>query len=113
VDEDKFLELAKRVFLQTTDTNRVGEPIEQPLQWENGLQKTRILGLLDLPHFGRGQHATTCVKQLLAVTHGGDIWLVKLVSIDVELIASIIGLPSRGMDPILFLDEKTKEKVIA
>jgi hypothetical protein len=61
-DEDKFLEIAKRVFLQTMGTNQVGEPIEQPLQWETGLQKMGILGLLDLPHFGRGQHATACVK---------------------------------------------------
>jgi hypothetical protein len=50
---------------------------------------------------------------LLAVTHGGDIWFDKLVSIDVELIASITGLPSRGMDPTHFLDEKDREKVLA
>jgi hypothetical protein len=79
--------------------NAVGEPIDQPLQWATGLEKTGILGLLDLPHFGRGQYANSCVKQLMAVTHGGDIWLDKLVSIDVELIAHITGFPSRGMDP--------------
>jgi hypothetical protein len=75
---------------------------------ENG-----ILGLLDLPHFGRGQNTTTCVKQLLAVTHGGDIWLDKPIPITVELIAQITGLPIQGMDPTLFLDEKTKEKALA
>jgi hypothetical protein len=112
-DEAKFLELAKRVFIQTTGTNRVGEPIDQPYQWATGLQKMRILGLLDLPHFGRGQYATTCIKQLLAVTHGGDIWLDKPVPIVVELIANITGLPIRGMDPALFLDDKTKEKALA
>jgi hypothetical protein len=72
-----------------------------------------ILGLLDLPHFGRGQYTTTCVKQLLAVTHGGDIWLDKPVPITVELIAKITGLPIRGMDLVLFLDDKTKEKALA
>ena len=39
-DEDKFLELAKRVFIQSTGTNPVGEPINQPLQWAIGLEKT-------------------------------------------------------------------------
>ena len=67
---------------------------------------------MDLPHFGRGQHPTACVKQLLEVTHGRDIWLDNLVSIDVVLIAKIIGLPIQGMDPTLFLDDKTKEKMI-
>jgi hypothetical protein len=77
------------------------------------LEKTRILGLLDLPHFGRGQYTRGCIKQLLAVTHGGDIWLDKLVSIDVELNVHIIGLPAKGMDLVQFLDDKTKEKALA
>jgi hypothetical protein len=77
------------------------------------LEKTGILGLVDLPHFGRGQHATTCVKQLLAVTHGRDIWLDKLMSIDIELIANITGFPSRGMDLTHFLDDKDREKALA
>jgi hypothetical protein len=33
-----------------------------------------------------------------------------LVLMDVDLIANITGFPSRGMDPMQFLDEKTKEK---
>jgi hypothetical protein len=86
-DEDKFPELAKRVFLQTTGINRLENRSISHSNGQTGLEKTRILGLLDLPHFGRGQHATACIKQLLAVTHGGDIWLDKLISIDVELIA--------------------------
>jgi hypothetical protein len=65
-----------------------------------------------LPHFGKGQYATTCVKQLLAVTHGGDIWLDKTVPLIIELIAQITGLPIRGMDPALILDYKSKEKAL-
>jgi lambda repressor-like predicted transcriptional regulator len=38
--------------------------------------------------------------------------LEKPVPITVEIIAQIIGLPSWGMDPALFLDEKTKEKAL-
>jgi hypothetical protein len=54
-----------------------------------------------------------CVKKLLAVTHGGDIWLDKPVPINVELIAQITGLPTRGMDLALILDDKSKEKTLA
>jgi hypothetical protein len=71
------------------------------------------LGLLKLPHFGIGQYVTACVKQLLAVTHGGDIWLDKPIPITIELIAQITGLPIQGMDPMLILDDKSKEKVLA
>jgi hypothetical protein len=67
---------------------------------------------LDLSHFGRGKYARRCVKQLLSVTHGGDIWLDKLILIDVELIANITGFPSQGMDPAQFLDKKSKEKAL-
>jgi hypothetical protein len=74
------------------------------------LEKTGILGPLDLPHFDKGQHTTACVKQLLAVTHGGDIWLDKLVSINVEIMANITGFPSQGMDLAHFLDDKARDK---
>jgi hypothetical protein len=54
-DEAKFPELAQRIFIHTMSTNRVGEPINHPYQWETRMEKTGILGLLDLPHFGKGQ----------------------------------------------------------
>jgi hypothetical protein len=56
---------------------------------------------------------TTCVKKLLAVTHGGDIWLEKPVLITIDLISQIIGLPTWGMDPVFILDDKSKEKALA
>ena len=37
-NEDKFLELSKRVYMETVGTNPFGEPIIQPLQWETGLE---------------------------------------------------------------------------
>jgi hypothetical protein len=86
------------------------EPIHQLVQWAAGLARTRILGLLDLPHFGRGQYANNCIKKWMAVTHGGYLWMEKIVSIDVELVTHITGLPSRGMDLGQFLKYKTKEK---
>jgi hypothetical protein len=45
--------------------------------------------------------------------HGGDVWLDKPIPITIELIAQITGLPIRGMDPMLILDDKSKEKELA
>jgi hypothetical protein len=55
---------------------------------------------------------TPSTKNMLAVTHEGDIWLDKLVPITIELIAQITGLPIRGMYPTLILDDKSKEKAL-
>jgi hypothetical protein len=63
------------------------------------LAKTGILGLLDIPHFGRGRDANNCIKQLMEVTHRVYLWLENLISIDVDLIPYIKGLPTRGETP--------------
>jgi hypothetical protein len=65
---------------------------------------------LDIPHFVRGRDINNCIKQLVAVTHRGYLWVKEPVSIDVELIAFITGLPSRGESLAQFLDDNTKEK---
>jgi hypothetical protein len=49
----------------------------------------------------------------MAVTHRGYLWVEEPVSIDVELIVFITGLPSQGESPMQFLDDKTKEKALA
>jgi hypothetical protein len=90
--------------------NQLGETISQSHQWAVGLDRTGILGLLQLRHFSSGQYATACIKQLLATTHGGDIWLDRPVPITVDLITQITGLPSPGMDLALIMDDKSKEK---
>jgi hypothetical protein len=112
-DETKYPELAPQVFMKNIVVNQLGETISHPHQWAVGLDKTGILGLLKLPHFGRGQYTMTCIKQLLAIMHGGGIWLDKPVPITVELITQITRLPTRGMDPALILDDKSKEKTLA
>jgi hypothetical protein len=53
-----------------------------------------------------------CFKQLLVVTHGWDVWLDKLIPVTIELITQITGLPIRGMDPALILNDKSKEKAL-
>jgi hypothetical protein len=71
---------------------------------------TRIINLLDISHFGRGHDVNKCFKKLMEVIHGGYLWVEEPISIDVEIISFIIGLPSRGENPMQYLDDKTKEK---
>jgi hypothetical protein len=49
----------------------------------------------------------------MEVTHIGYLWVEEPVSIDVELISYITGLPYRGENPALYLDDKKKEKALA
>jgi hypothetical protein len=87
-------------------------PILEPNQWITSLYNTGILNLLEIPHFGHGKDVNNCVKQLLALVHGGIMWLERPVSIDVDLIATITCLPRKGEKPKQYLDEKTKEKTL-
>jgi hypothetical protein len=90
-----------------------GDPILELKQWIAGLYNTGIMNLLEIPHFGRGKYVNACVKQLLALVHGGILWMERHVSIDVDLIAEITGLLTDGEKPEHYLDDKTKEKYLA
>jgi hypothetical protein len=57
-DERKYPELAPQVFSETIVVNPFGGTITKPRKWAARLDRTRILGLLKIPHFGRGQYAT-------------------------------------------------------
>jgi hypothetical protein len=49
----------------------------------------------------------------MVVTHGGYLWVEEPISIDVDLITYITGLPPRGETPAQYLDDKMKEKELA
>jgi hypothetical protein len=70
------------------------------------------MNLLEIPHFERGKYVNNCIKQLLALVHGGILWMDRPVSIDVDLISEIIGFPTDGEKPEQYLDDKTKEKAL-
>jgi hypothetical protein len=112
VDVENFLEFARRVYLDNVGIGPFNNPILQPKQWAARLANTDILNLLDIPHFGRGRDVKNCIKKMMEVTHGGYIWVEDLVSIYVELISYIKGLPSRGENPAQYLDDKTMENVL-
>jgi hypothetical protein len=68
--------------------------------------------LVEIPHSGRGKEVNKYVKNLIAVLHGGFLWLKEPVCIDVELIVFIIGLSSMGESPTQYLDDKRKENTL-
>jgi hypothetical protein len=90
-----------------------GVPLLEPVQWILGLYNTGIMNLLDIPHFGHGKHINGCVKQLLERVHGGVLWMDRPMPINVDLIATITGLPMDGEKPEKYLEDKTKEKAIS
>ena len=64
-----------------------------PMEWDRGLDQSSILSLLYMLHFGTNIAINTCVKNLLVLFHGGFLCLGNPISVDVELIAVITGLP--------------------
>ena len=81
-----------------------GASIQQILKpWASGLDKSGLLGLINMPHFGRLNEALACVKQLLACFHGGTLWLTTLIPVIADLIASINGLLKVGEDPVHYI----------
>jgi hypothetical protein len=53
------------------------------------------------------------VKKLLVLVHGGSLLMDRPLSINFDLIAAIIGLPTEGEKLEQYLDDKTKENALA
>jgi hypothetical protein len=111
-DAGKFPEFSQQVYMKNIGTSPFGDPMMQPKQWEIGLVNTRILKLVEIPHFGRGKEVNNYVKQLMAVLHGGFLWMEEPISINVELITFIIGLLSMGESLTQYLDENINGKAL-
>ena len=78
----------------------LGAPIRWiPQSWASGLDQSRLLGLINVTHFGRLNEAHACMKKLLAFFHGGTLWLNTSIPVIVYLIASITGLSKAMEDP--------------
>ena len=86
-------------------------PIQRiPQPWESSLNKYGLLGLINMPHFGRLNEAHACVKQLLAYFHGGMLWLNEPIPVMVDLIANIMGLSKAGEDLTQYIGGRDTNK---
>jgi hypothetical protein len=78
--------------------------------WEIGIEKSGILNLLKIPHFGHSLEINVCVKLLLKYIHGGTLLLDPWVSIDTKLILWITRLQKVGEDPNTLFNNKEGRK---
>jgi hypothetical protein len=85
----------------------------EPKQWMTRIYNNDIINLLEIPCFGRGKDANSCIKQLLERESGGFLWMDKDVPIDVDIILQITGILIYGVKPEQYLDNKMKENDIA
>jgi hypothetical protein len=91
---EKNHEFVSQVYMERKEEGPSGAPILEPKSWIAELYNMGIMNLLEIPHFGRGKGVNSCVKQCLALVHGGILWMYIHVSIDVDLIAYITVLPA-------------------
>jgi hypothetical protein len=73
MDEKKFPELAREKYLCTKSVPGTGEILLEPQMWATRLEKSGILNLLEIPHFGCSLEINACVKLLLNCVHGGTV----------------------------------------
>jgi hypothetical protein len=106
----KFPEFAQQLYMDSIGTSPFRDPMMQPKQCATSLANTSILKLVDITHFSKGKEVNNYIKNFMVVLHGGFLWLEEPVSINVELIAFIIGLLSMGESLAQYLNDKKKEK---
>ena len=91
-----------------------GGPIQIIMKpWASELEKSGLMGLINIPHFGRLNEAHACVKKLLMCFHGEMLWMNTTIPAIVDLIASIIGLPKDGEDPVQYIHGRDTDKKLA
>ena len=73
------------------------------------LERSGLLNLLRIPHFGRGAEVNAIVRVLLSRVHGGYLWLGNRVDLNVDLIHRITGLSKTGKDSQTHISSKGKD----
>ena len=114
--DDHDLHLLKYVQEKPYESGHTmpSRPIQGILKpWASALEKSRLLGHINMPHFGRLNEAHACVKQLLACFHGGMLWPNMSIPFTMDLIASITGLLKVGEDPTQYIHGRDTDKRLA
>ena len=79
-DQEKFPELSPSMYLENIPYDD-GMVRVEPKSWALGLQKSRLLNLLHIPHFGCSTINDICLHQLLNLVHYNCVWLVVLIQL--------------------------------
>ena len=92
----------------------LGAPIEHILQpWDEVLNNSGLLGIINMPHFGWLDKANACAKQLLVCFHGRTLWLDIPIAVIVDLISEITVFPKAREDPSQYLRGRDNDKKLA
>jgi hypothetical protein len=95
----KFHKISPHHYLELRKYPTMNQSIPISKVWAIGLEREGILNLFDIPHFGRSNEVNACIELLLTCMHGSYLWLDMTISIDIDLIARITGLPTQGQYP--------------
>lgn len=85
----------------------------ETMEWIHGVENSRLLNLLWVPHYHRTIINMTCVHQLLTLVHDGCLWLGGPIPITHMLIHRIAHLLHEGLNPAKEFDRKAREKDLA
>jgi hypothetical protein len=70
-----------------------------PQSWTHNLAQSTLLNVMKIPHFGRLQEVSACIKILLSCCHGEYLWLIFHITVESTLINRITGLRMQGPEP--------------
>lgn len=112
-DKKKFHNFMSQYYMNSTMVEQRRRPIFNYQKCALGLELSGINNLLDILYFCHSMYIMNCVKTLLSYVHVGYLWLDPPVSIDVELINKITGLPMVGEDPTPLFADKRIDKIVA
>jgi hypothetical protein len=84
-----------------------------PQSWTHNLAQSTLLNVMKIPHFGRHQEVTACVKLLQSCYHGRYLWLNRYITVDLTLINQITRMSMQGPDPQDFYPRKTMDRALA
>jgi hypothetical protein len=84
-----------------------------PQQWMMNLAQSTLLNIMKIPHFGRHQEVTACVKFLLARYHRGYLWLNLCITIDPVLINRVTMIIIQGPNPHEYYPENTTDHALS
>lgn len=83
---NKYPQFEPNKYLQSIYYEEAGVIRVEPMKWVVGIQDVGLLNMLYVPHFGRNNINTICMRQLLALVHDGCLWLRTPFPIDDMLI---------------------------
>jgi hypothetical protein len=109
-DMKNYAMLAPHRYLTKTTGKK---PNIVPYPWIKEIERSMILNVMKIPHFGRHQEVEACVKLLMSCYHGGYLWLDIPMTVEPTLIHLITGLSMKAPDPHQFYPGKAADHSLA